>query len=77
MADEETKQAYREAYEAWQKQVIGLHRVFLDNQRLDPIRLKGLLNRESRMKRRYDRARLKLLGIEEDEVFDDEDAADE
>jgi hypothetical protein len=77
MADEETKQAYREAYEAWQKQLAGLHQVFLDNQRLDPIRLKGLLNRESRMKRRYDRARLRLLGIEEDEVFDDEDAADE
>jgi hypothetical protein len=77
MADEETKQAYREAYESWQKQLTGLHQVFLDNQRLDPIRLKGLLNRESRMKRRYDRARLKLLGIEEDEVFDDEDAADE
>ncbi len=77
MADEETKQAYREAYESWQKQLTGLHQVFLDNQRLDPIRLKGLLNRESRMKRRYDRARLKLLGIEEDEVFDDEDAGDE
>ncbi len=77
MADEETKQAYREAYESWQKQLTGLHQVFLEGQRLDPIRLKGLLNRESRMKRRYDRARLKLLGIEEDEVLDDEDAADE
>jgi hypothetical protein len=46
--DEETKQAYREAYDGWQKQLAGLHEVFLDDKRPDPIRLKGLLNRESR-----------------------------
>ncbi|HEY7269149.1 MAG TPA: hypothetical protein VH951_04925 [Dehalococcoidia bacterium] len=69
MADEETKQAYREAYEAWQRQVAGLHEVFLDGKRLDPVRLKGLLNRESRMKRRYDHARLRLLGVEEEDVL--------
>jgi hypothetical protein len=64
---------YREAYDAWQKQLAGLHDVFLEGHRLDPVRLKGLLNRESRAKRRYDRARLHLLGIEEDEPFSDSD----
>ncbi len=73
MADEETKQEYRAAYEAWQKQVTGLHEVFLENKRLDPVRLKGLLNRESRSKRRYDRARLALLGIEEDAPLGEDD----
>ncbi len=75
MADEETKQAYRDAYDAWQKQLAGLHQVFLDGQRLDPVRLKGLLNRESRTKRRYDSARLRLLGIEE-ETADEGEAGD-
>jgi len=70
--DEETKQAYREAYEAWQRHVTGLHQVFLDGQRLDPVRLKGLLNRESRAKRAYDRARLRLLGIEEEDIVEDD-----
>ncbi len=67
MADNDAKQAYREALEAWQKQLAGLHEVFLEGKRLDPVRMKGLLNRESRAKRRYDRARLRLLGIEEDD----------
>ena len=77
MADEETKQAYREAYDAWQRQLMGLHEVFLDGKRLDPVRLKGLLNRESRTKRRYDRARLQLLGIEEEDVADEGDDGEE
>lgn len=69
---------YREAYDAWQKQLAGLHDVFLDGNRLDPVRLKGLLNRESRAKRRYDRARLRLLGIEdEDLLLDAPDTNDE
>ena len=67
--------AYREAYEDWQKQLAGLHDVFLAGNRLDPVRLKGLLNRESRAKRRYDQARLRLLGIEDEAV--DEDAGDD
>jgi len=37
------------------------------------VRLKGLLNREARAKRRYDRARLRLLGIEEEGPFSDLD----
>jgi hypothetical protein len=72
MADEETQRAYKEAYDAWQRQLAGLHEVFLEGKRLDPIRLKGLLNRESRAKRSYDRARLRLLGIDEDVIVDDE-----
>jgi hypothetical protein len=72
MAETDVKQEYREAYEAWQKQLVGLHEVFLEGNRLDPVRMKGLLNRESRAKRRYDRARLRLLGIEEEDVTDDD-----
>ena len=66
MTSEDKIAIYRDAYETWQKHLAGLHEVFLEGKRLDPIRLKGLLNRESRSKRRYDRARLRLLGIEDD-----------
>ena len=55
-----------------------MHAFLLDGERLDPIRIKGLLNREARSKRNYDRARLKLLGIEdESDVIDEEDDGDE
>ncbi len=73
MADDEAKQAYREALDAWQKQLAGLHEVFLEGKRLDPVRMKGLLSRESRAKRRYDRARLRLLGIPDDDDAEDGD----
>jgi hypothetical protein len=59
---------YREAFEAWQKQIENVHRVFLEGESLRPDALKGLLNRESRAKDRYDAARLKLLGLEESPV---------
>ena len=45
-----------------------------EGKRLDPIRLKGLLNRESRAKRRYDLARLRLLGLEEEDATFIDDA---
>ncbi len=77
MADPATQAEYREAYDTWQKHLAGLHGVFLEGTRLDPVRLKGLLNRESRAKRRYDRARLRLLGIEEEDLTDDEEDGDE
>jgi hypothetical protein len=78
MTTDDRLAAYREAYEAWQDQLAGLHEVFLEGKRLDPVRLKGLLNRESRAKRRYDSARLRLLGIEEEPDFgDDGDNDDE
>ena len=76
MATVEEKTAYREAYADWQKQLAGLHAFFLDGERLDPVRIKGLLNREARAKRRYDLARLRLLGIEEDVVDESEEAGD-
>jgi hypothetical protein len=65
MADDATIQAYREAWASWMKQLDDVHRVFLDGERMTPDRMKGLLNREARAKARYDDARAKLLGIEE------------
>lgn len=62
-ASPEAKAEYREAHEAWQRQLERLHQVFLEGERLDPPRLKGLLNREARAKERYDAARETLLGI--------------
>ncbi|MFQ5878767.1 MAG: hypothetical protein ACE5IZ_01125 [Dehalococcoidia bacterium] len=62
---ERVKQEYREAYQAWQRQVTALHKVLLEGERLDPPRLKGLLNREARAKARYDAARRRLLGLPE------------
>jgi len=78
MPDSETVSEYREAYETWQKHLSGLHAFLLEGQRLDPIRIKGLLNREARSKRKYDQARLKLLGIEDEgEILGDDDDDDE
>lgn len=62
--EKETADAYREAWEAWRKQVDHLHRVFLDAEPITPDQIKGLLNREARAKEKYDMARRKLLGIE-------------
>jgi uncharacterized protein YnzC (UPF0291/DUF896 family) len=63
MAD--LKQEYLEAYRAWQGQLEDVHRVLLEGQRLEPPKLKGLLNREARAKERYDTARRQLLGLSE------------
>ena len=60
---EDVKAEYRSAYEAWSSQLAELHRVLLDGERLEPVKLKGLLNREVRAKERYDQARKRLLGI--------------
>lgn len=60
---EDTKTEYREAYNDWQEQLTALHNILLDGQRLEPPKLKGLLNREARAKERYDEARRKLLGL--------------
>jgi hypothetical protein len=62
--DEAAQSAYREAWEAWHRQLEHLHRVFLDGEAIGPDQLKGLLNRESRAKERYDSARLRLLGLQ-------------
>jgi len=75
-ADEETAAAYRAAWDAWRKQVEHLHRVFLEDERLRPDQLKGLLNREARAKAAYDRARLRLLGLDAP-ALDDAPAGDD
>ena len=65
MTGDDPKTAYREAYDRWQQQLDGVHRLLLDGERLPPDRIKGLLNREARAKERYDQARRRLLGIDE------------
>jgi hypothetical protein len=62
--DPKRQEEYRQAYQAWQEQLQGLHRVFLEGEPLEPPKLKGLLNREARAKERYDAARLVLLGLD-------------
>ena len=64
--DEATAALYQEAWDAWYKQIEHVHRVFLGDERLKPDQLKGLLNRESRAKEKYEAARLKLLGLEDE-----------
>lgn len=59
----ERQTEYREAYDAWQRQLTRLHEIFLDGEPLEPPKLKGLLHREARAKQRYDAAREALLGI--------------
>ena len=65
MAMEDSKQEYRDAYAEWKEQLEGVHRVLLEGNRLEPPKLKGLLNREARAKERYDAARRRLLGLSE------------
>ena len=60
---DERRQAYLRAYEDWQRQLAGLHEVFLEGKTLEGDKMKGLLSREARAKERYDVARLELLGI--------------
>ena len=62
---EDVKAEYRRAYEAWMSQIQDLHRVLLDGERLEPPKLKGLLNREARHFEAYEEARKRLLGISE------------
>lgn len=64
---DDRKREYTEAYDAWQAQVQALHHVLLDGERLEPPKLKALLNREARAKESYDRARRALLGLSEEE----------
>ena len=40
---DDVKQEYRKAYEEWQAQVAGLHRVLLEGDKLEPPKLKALL----------------------------------
>ncbi len=61
---QDRKREYREAYQA---QLQAVHRVLLEGERLELPKLKALLNRETRAKERYDRARWALLGLSEEE----------
>ena len=63
---QDRKRDYLDAYEAWQTQLQALHRVMLKGERLEPPKLKALLNREALLKERYDRARRSLLGLDEE-----------
>ena len=60
---DDVKTGYRQAYKDWQRQLLDMHRVLLDGERMDPPQLKGLLNREARTKESYDAARRRLLGL--------------
>ncbi len=64
---DDVKREYLESYQAWQAQLQPLHRILLEGERLEPPKLKGLLNREVRAKERYERARRRLLGLPEEE----------
>ena len=78
MPDPETIADYKAAYDAWQKQLSGVHDFLLGGKRpANPLQIKGLLNREARAKRNYDVARLRLLGIEDDSAADDDNEDDE
>ena len=61
---DERRAAYLAAYDDWQKKLQDMHDVFLDGTKT-PVgdQFKGLLNREARAKKKYDLARLELLGI--------------
>ena len=62
---EDAKEEYRRAYDTWSAQLADLHKVLLDGERLEPPKLKGLLNREARHFEAYEEARKRLLGISE------------
>jgi len=64
---DDLKREYAEAYEVWQRHLQALHRVLLEGGKMEPPRLKGLLNREVRAKERYEQARRRLLGLSEEE----------
>ena len=65
--DEQSKQAYRVAFDAWMAQLERVHAVLLDDETMDPMHRIALLRRESQLKARYDEARDRLLGIPTDD----------
>lgn len=64
---DERRTAYLAAYDDWLKKLAAVHEVLLEGKALSGEnigdQLKGLLNRESRAKQKYDETRLELLGI--------------
>ncbi len=63
---DDIKREYLESYQAWQNQLHALHRILLQGEKMEPPKLKGLLNREARAKERYEQARRRLLGLSEE-----------
>jgi hypothetical protein len=61
--DEQTRQAYRAAYDAWAEHLARVHAVLLDGEAIDPMRRVALLRRESHLKDRYEEARARFLGL--------------
>ena len=61
--DKISNEDYKKAYKYWQNQIENLHKVLLDKDPMSPPKLKGLLNREVNAKERYDKARLRFLGL--------------
>jgi hypothetical protein len=61
--DEQSKQEYRAAFNAWMEQVQRVHAVLLDGAPMGPMHRIALLRRESHLKDRYERARARLLGL--------------
>jgi hypothetical protein len=66
--DEQSKQAYRAAFDAWMAQLERVHAVLLEGEPMDPMHRVALLRRESQLKARYDEARDRLLGIPSDDA---------
>jgi hypothetical protein len=62
---DDLREEYRQAYAIWQAELGKLHPVLLEGMRLEPPKLKGLLNREARAWERYEQARRRLLGLSE------------
>jgi hypothetical protein len=62
--DADVASSYQEAWAAWMKQAEHLNRVFLEDEAIEPMQMKGLLNREARAFEKFGDARDRLLGID-------------
>jgi hypothetical protein len=62
------RDAYREAYDRWQRDLVRLHAVLLDGEELDPMHRIALLRSESHSHGRYEEARRRLLGLPDGEA---------
>lgn len=59
------RDAYLSSYHEWREQIERLHAFFFEGERIDPPRLKGILNHEARAWDAYTQSRRRLLGIDE------------
>jgi hypothetical protein len=63
---DDLKREYLASYEDWQAQICKLNRVLVEGVRMDPPKLKGLLNREARAWEHFGKSRRLLLGLTDD-----------